>query len=113
MREDQRHEVEAALLGYWTSRDEAAAAQVASGRVDAGNRGTATSGGHLDRIAAVLARVCIAAGAPERSVFFKAPRDDSLYRQNVALGFTLPGYFGRRSNGILSSMDGVPSRSWP
>jgi hypothetical protein len=62
MTPEQERDVETALLAYWTSRDEAAAAQLARGAKDVGGRQHVTSGGHLDRVAQLIARICIAAG---------------------------------------------------
>jgi hypothetical protein len=91
--EQQEQHVETALLAYWTARDEAARAQAARGRLDVGARQTVTSGGHLDRVAQLLARVCMASGAPADRVFYKMPKDDPNYRNRRSSGFTLPGYF--------------------
>lgn len=93
MTPEQKIDVSTALLAYWTSRDEAAAAQAAKGVVDVGGRAGVTSGGHLDRVAQLLGRICIAAGAPASQVYYKAPADDPLKRTGSAVGFTLPGWF--------------------
>lgn len=93
MTPEQERDVDTALLAYWTSRDEAAAAQRARGVQDVGGRLGVTSGGHLDRIAQMLARVCVAAGAPPRLVAFSVPDDDRLWRGVPNLGVTLPGYY--------------------
>lgn len=90
---DQSLDVETALLAYWTSRDEARLAQEARGVVDVGGRAGVTSGGHLDRIAQLLGRVCVAAGAPRSNVFYNAPSDDPSKAPGAAIGYTLPGYF--------------------
>lgn len=93
MTPDQRDDVEAALLAYWTARDEAALAQQLRGVSDQGARAGVTAGTHLDRVAQLLARVCLKAGVPPKQVFFKAPKDDEHYRSRMKDGCTLPGYY--------------------
>lgn len=93
MTPEQQADVELALLAYWTARDEAALAQRQRGTSDVGGRAGVTSGGHLDRVAQLLARVCRAAGAPPDQVFYKAPTDDPHRRTLMQVGCTLPGYF--------------------
>lgn len=90
---EQQIEVDTALLAYWTARDEARLQQEARGVVDQGARSGVTSGGHLDRVAQLLARVAVAAGAPRGSVYYKAPKDDPARRQRMQEGCTLPGYY--------------------
>jgi hypothetical protein len=90
---EQEQDVHDALLAYWTSRDEAALRQAKRGNVDVGGRAGVTSGGHLDQVARLLAKVCIDAGAPIDEVWYKAPANDLHKRQNSAKGFTLPGYY--------------------
>lgn len=90
---DQHDDVDHALLAYWTARDEAALEQAARGTTDVGGRAGVTSGGHLDRVAQLLARVCRAAGAPADQVFYKAPKDDTFKRDLMQTGCTLPGYY--------------------
>jgi len=89
----QKREVDAALQDYWTSRDSAAVRQVQRGSEDIGGRSGATSGGHLDQVAAMLARVCIKAGAPANQVWYKAPKGDPLRKGNQTRSVTLPGYY--------------------
>jgi len=94
MEPQQEQDVHDALLAYWTSRDEAALRQAARGKaVDVGARAGATSGGHLDQVARLLARVCLDAGAPIENVWYKSPAGDLNKRSNPAKGFTLPGYY--------------------
>lgn len=91
---EEHNDVTAALLAYWTSRDEARLAQEARGGVlDVGGRSGVTSGGHLDRVAQLLGRVCIAAGAPDTQVYYKAPKGDPVEGTSAAAGFILPGWF--------------------
>lgn len=91
---EQHTDVTTGLLAYWTSRDEAAAAQAAKGVVDTGSRGTATAGGHLDRVAQLLGRVATVAGAPANRVFYKAPKDDPNHKTaSNKTRYTLPGYY--------------------
>ncbi|MEV0327101.1 PaeR7I family type II restriction endonuclease [Micromonospora echinospora] len=93
MTPEQARDVHDAVLAYWTSRDEAALRQASKGVSDAGERSGATSGAHLDRVAQLLGRVCIAAGAPPEEVYYKAPADDPYKRENISEGYTLPGYY--------------------
>ncbi|MET8268106.1 PaeR7I family type II restriction endonuclease [Micromonospora arida] len=93
MTPEQAQNVHDAVLAYWTSRDEAALRQAGKGAADIGERSGATSGGHLDRIAQLLGHVCIAAGAPPDAVYYNAPKGDPYKRTNVAMGYTLPGYY--------------------
>lgn len=93
MTPEQWSAVNTALFAYWTERSDAAAAQAARGIVEPGNRAGVTAGSHLDYIAELLARECVAAGAPGDQVFFKAPKGSDLARSGVTQGFTLPGYF--------------------
>ena len=86
-------DVDSALLAYWTARDEAELAQQRAGRLDVGGRAGVTSGGHLDQVAQLFARVCVDAGVPRQEIWYKAPAGDPWKRSNVARGFTLPGYF--------------------
>jgi hypothetical protein len=89
----QRTDVHAALLAYWTARDEAAAAQGARGSVDVGQRAGTTGGGHLDRIAQLFGRLARDAGAPPSAIFYNAPVDDPARVHNASNGYTLPGYY--------------------
>ncbi|WP_285684280.1 PaeR7I family type II restriction endonuclease [Actinoplanes sp. NBRC 103695] len=93
MTPEQSRDLDNALLAYWTSRDEAAVKQQASNAPDVGGRAGVTSGGHLDRVAQLLGKVCIAAGAPAEQVYYKAPKGDPYRRPKVKKGYTLPGYF--------------------
>jgi hypothetical protein len=93
MTPEQERDVSDALLAYWTSRDAAAAEQLARGAKDVGERRGVTSGGHLDRLAQLLGRICIAAGAPADQVYYKAPQGDPHRRESAAMGYTLPGFF--------------------
>ncbi|GAA5139134.1 PaeR7I family type II restriction endonuclease [Pseudonocardia adelaidensis] len=90
---EQEADVAAALLAFWTSQDEAARAQQARGVNDVGGRAGVTSGGHLDRVAQLLGRICIGAGAPKEEVFYKYPVDDPNKRAGASIGYTLPGYY--------------------
>lgn len=65
---DDDSRFEQAVRSYWAVRDAQAAKQLASGRVDAGSRGSVTGGGHLDAIAQLLEELFIAAGFPAHSV---------------------------------------------
>lgn len=93
MTPEQHLDVGAALFAYWTARDDARVAQGARGVVDQGNRAGVTSGGHLDRVAQLFARVCRKAGAPASEVYYKAPADDPFWRPGMKSGYTLPGFF--------------------
>lgn len=88
-----------ALLAYWTERDEAARRHSATARqLDNGERSTATSGVHLDRIAQLLGKVCLMAGVPVEDLYYKAPKGDPVAEQPrrlgaISRGYTLPGYY--------------------
>ncbi|MFD4675727.1 PaeR7I family type II restriction endonuclease [Lentzea sp. NPDC058450] len=98
MTPEQDAEVSTALLAYWTARDEARLAQEGRGSKDVGGRADVTKGGHLDRIAQLLGRTCIEAGAPVHEVYYKAPKDDPNRRANISNMLTLPGYFRPTKN---------------
>jgi len=51
-----------AVRSFWSVRESQAAKQLASGKLDAGSRGSVTGGGHLDGIAKLLAQVFMEAG---------------------------------------------------
>lgn len=109
MTPEQKAQVHDALLAYWTSRDEAALRQAARGGSDVGGRAGATSGTHLDRVAQLLGRVCLAAGAPIEAVYYNAPKDDPNKRQGVAVGYTLPGYYRPTKQwDVVVYADGAP-----
>lgn len=91
--EAQRADVTAALLAFWTARDEAAAAQAAKGNIQTSTLSSVTAGNHLDRVAQLVARLCVAAGAPTAQVYFNAPPGDPMKRPGAGVGYTLPGYF--------------------
>lgn len=106
---EQHRDVEAAVLAYWTARDEARLAQHERGINDVGGRAGVTSGGHLDRVAQLLARVCRAAGAPADQVFYKAPKGDPFKRDLMQVGCTLPGFFRPTKDwDVAVWADGVP-----
>lgn len=90
---EQWKAVNTALFGYWTSREDARLAQVAKGTSDIGGRLGVTAGGHLDRVAQMLGRICIAAGAPRAKVYYNAPKGDPEKTPGRAIGYTLPGYY--------------------
>lgn len=69
-----------AIRSYWTLRAAQAAKQAATGQVDAGTRGEATGGGHLEPMIALLEQAFIDAGVPQESVRRSA-------------GLELPGYY--------------------
>jgi hypothetical protein len=59
---------EAAIRSYWQVRDAQAAKQVASGRVDAGTRGSVTGGSHLNAVASLLEELFIENGFPRETI---------------------------------------------
>lgn len=71
---------DAAIRSFWDVRASQAAKQLASGKVDAGTRGSVTGGSHLDGIAKLLEDVFVEAGF-ERS---------SIRRTS---GIELPGFY--------------------
>jgi hypothetical protein len=71
---------EQAVRSYWTVRDSQAAKQLASGKVDAGTRGAATGGAHLDALGQLLEDVFVGAGFPKSAV-------------RRSTGIELPGFY--------------------
>jgi hypothetical protein len=71
---------EQAVRSYWIVRESQAAKQLASGKVDAGSRGSVTGGTHLDALAQVFADLFVSAGFPA----------SAIRRSN---GIELPGYY--------------------
>jgi hypothetical protein len=71
---------ERAIRSYWDVRASQAAKQLESGKVDAGTRGQATGGAHLDAITQLLEDVFVAAGFPKSSI-------------RRSSGIELPGYY--------------------
>jgi hypothetical protein len=59
---------ETAIRSYWQVRDDQAARQLASGKTDAGTRGSVTGGGHLNGIAALLEELFIESGFPPHTI---------------------------------------------
>ena len=59
---------EAAIRSYWQVRDAQAAKQSASGKVDAGTRGSVTGGGHLNAVASLLEELFIENGFAPRTI---------------------------------------------
>jgi len=57
-----------AVRSFWSVRESQAAKQLASGKLDAGSRGSVTGGGHLDGIAKLLAQVFMEAGFAPSSI---------------------------------------------
>lgn len=89
----QTEAVTAALLAYWTARNDAAEAQAAKGAVDQGARSGVTAGGHMNWIAALCADVARSAGAHPNAVFYAGPKGADFTRPHVKQGYTLPGWF--------------------
>lgn len=109
MTPEQSRDLDNALLAYWTSRDDAAVNQLAGDAPDVGGRAGVTSGGHLDRVAQLLGRVCIAAGAPADQVYYRAPKGDQHKRPKVKSGYTLPGFFRPTKEwDVVVYREGVP-----
>jgi hypothetical protein len=71
---------EEAVRSYWKVRDSQAAKQLEAGKVDAGTRGQATGGAHLDAVAQLLEDVFVEAGFPRFSV-------------RRSTGIELPGFY--------------------
>ena len=59
---------EAAVRSYWQVRNAQAAKQIASGRMDAGTRGSVTGGGHLNGVAALLEELFTENGFPPHTI---------------------------------------------
>lgn len=71
---------EAAVRSFWEVRGSQAARQLASGKLDAGTRGSVTGGGHLDAIAKLLEEIFVEAGFARSSI-------------RRTSGIELPGYY--------------------
>lgn len=71
---------EQAIRSYWTVREYQAVEQAASGKPDAGMRGSATGGAHLDAVTQLLEEVFVTAGFPSSAV-------------RRSTGIELPGYY--------------------
>jgi hypothetical protein len=71
---------ERAIRSYWNVRESQAAKQLSSGRIDAGTRGQATGGAHLDAVAQLLEDVFVNAGFPRSAI-------------RRSTGIELPGYY--------------------
>jgi Restriction endonuclease XhoI len=71
----------AAVQAFWGNRDQAHKAQVATGRIDAGERGAVTSGKNMDGFVALVLDLVRANGLTEAKV----------HRSRALV--TLPGYF--------------------
>jgi hypothetical protein len=71
---------ERAVRSSWAVRESQAAKQLTKGRPDAGLRGTATGGGHLDAIAQLLEDIFVEGGFPRTAV-----------RRRTSI--ELPGYY--------------------
>ncbi len=99
MNDDQRINVHDALLAFWTDKDEQITRQRESGRLDAGMRGAATGGGHLNRIAEVIARECCDSGVDERLIWYRRTKSGGKNPAGTDKRLTLPGFYR-------------PSKSW-
>jgi restriction endonuclease XhoI-like protein len=71
---------EAAIRRYWVVRERQASKQLASGRLDAGQRGAVTGGAHMDAMAELMASIFIHAGFDPLGIRLKSRIE-------------LPGYF--------------------
>ncbi len=78
---------QAAVQQFWTGRDEALRRQIEAGRVDAGTRGSVTSGGHMSALESLVADIVEDAGLDRGLVRIKIKG----VRPQTRL--ELPGYF--------------------
>jgi len=109
MTPEQELDVRRALIAYWTSRADAKTQQTVRGTQDVGERAGVTSGAHLDRVAQLLGKICMAAGAPPEVVYYNAPADDPHKRENSSDGYTLPGYYRPTKQwDVVVYKDGLP-----
>lgn len=83
---------QAALDDYWVTREAQTAKQLASGKVDAGTRGSVTGGAHLHALTMLLAEIFTEAGFQPSSI-----------RQK---GMTLPGFYRPAKNWDLVIFEG-------
>jgi hypothetical protein len=75
-----REAFERAVRSYWKVREVQAAKQAATGRLDAGTRGQATGGAHLDAMAQVVEDLFVGAGFARSAI-------------RRSSGIELPGYY--------------------
>lgn len=78
---------QAAVQQFWTGRDDALQRQIEAGKVDAGTRGSVTSGGHMGAIEALVVELLVDAGLDREHVQIKVkdPRPQTRLQ--------LPGYY--------------------
>lgn len=69
-----------AVQAFWTGRDDALQRQIAAGKVDAGSRGSVTSGGHMGAIEALVVELLEEAGLDRLDIKTK-------------VNLELPGYY--------------------
>ena len=85
-----------AVQYVWTHRLRQKEKQVEAGKIDAGNRGAVTGGGHMGAIELLVKDLLIEFGIDESDIFTKKKRE-------------LPGTIVRRRNGICLSS---PGNNW-
>lgn len=78
---------QAAVQQFWSGRDEALRKQIESGKLDAGTRGSVTSGGHMGAIEALVADLLIESGLPRADIKIR------VKDQRPQTRLELPGFF--------------------
>jgi restriction endonuclease XhoI-like protein len=81
-----------AIDSYWATREAQTAKQLASGRADAGTRGSVTGGAHLHALTELLGEIFIENGFPRHSIRLR--------------GMELPGFYRPTKNWDLVVVEG-------
>jgi hypothetical protein len=71
---------QAAINDYWTTREAQTAKQLASGKVDAGTRGSVTGGAHLHALTTLIGEIFIESGFQRNSIRQKGMELPGFYR---------------------------------
>jgi hypothetical protein len=83
---------QAAIDNYWATREAQTAKQLASGKVDAGTRGSVTGGGHLHALTTLIGEIFVENGLSPLSIRPK--------------GMELPGFYRPTKNWDLVVIEG-------
>jgi hypothetical protein len=81
-----------AIDNYWATREAQTAKQLASGKVDAGTRGSVTGGGHLHALTTLIGEIFVENGLSSLSIWPK--------------GMELPGFYRPTKNWDLVVIEG-------
>jgi hypothetical protein len=83
---------QAAIDEYWATREAQTAKQLASGKADAGTRGSVTGGAHLHALTTLIGEIFVENGFPRHSIRLK--------------GMELPGFYRPTKNWDLVVIEG-------